>query len=95
MYIHNSMFMYTSTHFVFLTDPREWTEEHVIYWLNWAKNEFSLVSMNLDPFYKMKGRAMVDLGKEKFLAITPPFTGDILWEHLDILQKGECASRST
>ncbi|EDX14045.1 pnt [Drosophila simulans] len=68
-------------------DPREWTEEHVIYWLNWAKNEFSLVSMNLDPFYKMKGRAMVDLGKEKFLAITPPFTGDILWEHLDILQK--------
>ncbi|KAH8356357.1 hypothetical protein KR084_005632 [Drosophila pseudotakahashii] len=68
-------------------DPREWTEEHVIYWLNWAKNEFSLLSMNLDPFYKMKGRAMVDLGKEKFLAITPPFTGDILWEHLDILQK--------
>ncbi|XP_041449478.1 ETS-like protein pointed isoform X2 [Drosophila obscura] len=68
-------------------DPREWTEEHVIYWLNWAKNEFSLVSMNLDPFYKMTGRAMVELGKEKFLAITPPFTGDILWEHLDILQK--------
>ncbi|XP_039491240.1 ETS-like protein pointed isoform X1 [Drosophila santomea] len=68
-------------------DPREWTEEHVIYWLNWAKNEFSLVSMNLDPFYKMKGRDMVDLGKEKFLAITPAFTGDILWEHLDILQK--------
>lgn len=49
--------------------------------------------MNLDPFYKMKGRAMVDLGKEKFLAITPPFTGDILWEHLDILQKGEYVSR--
>ncbi|EDV94362.1 GH20724 [Drosophila grimshawi] len=66
-------------------DPRDWTEEHVIYWLNWAKNEFSLLSMV--PFCKMTGREMVELGKEKFLAITPPFTGDILWEHLDILQK--------
>ncbi|TDG47454.1 hypothetical protein AWZ03_006182 [Drosophila navojoa] len=68
-------------------DPREWTEEHVIYWLNWAKNEFSLLSMDLGPFCKMTGREMVELGKEKFLAITPAFTGDILWEHLDILQK--------
>uniref|UniRef100_A0A0A1WLJ3 ETS-like protein pointed, isoform P2/D n=1 Tax=Zeugodacus cucurbitae TaxID=28588 RepID=A0A0A1WLJ3_ZEUCU len=68
-------------------DPREWKEEHVIYWLNWASKEFSLVSMNLEPFIKMKGRDMIELGKERFLAITPPFTGDILWEHLDILQK--------
>lgn len=71
-------------------DPREWTEEHVIYWLNWAIKEFSLVSMNLEPFSKMKGRDMIELGKDKFLAITPAFTGDILWEHLDILQKGKC-----
>ncbi|ALC46024.1 pnt [Drosophila busckii] len=66
-------------------DPREWTEEHVIYWLSWAKNEFSL--LDLGQFCKMTGREMVELGKEKFLAITPTFTGDILWEHLDILQK--------
>lgn len=45
--------------------------------------------MNLEPFIKMKGRDMVELGKDKFLAITPAFTGDILWEHLDILQKGK------
>ena len=70
------------------TDPREWAEDHVIYWLNWAMKEFSLVSMNLEPFIKMKGRDLVELGKEKFTAITPAFTGDILWEHLDILQKG-------
>lgn len=31
---------------------------------------------------------MVALGREGFLAIAPPFTGDILWEHLEILQKG-------
>ncbi|XP_037809999.1 ETS-like protein pointed isoform X3 [Lucilia sericata] len=68
-------------------DPRQWTEEHVIYWLNWAIKEFSLVSMNHEPFLKMKGRDIIELGKDKFLAITPAFTGDILWEHLDILQK--------
>ncbi|XP_055840030.1 ETS-like protein pointed isoform X2 [Episyrphus balteatus] len=68
-------------------DPREWTEDHVIYWLNWATKEFSLESMNIQPFLKMTGRAMVALGRERFLAIAPPFTGDILWEHLEILQK--------
>lgn len=31
---------------------------------------------------------MVALGREGFLAKAPPFTGDILWEHLEILQKG-------
>lgn len=36
----------------------------------------------------MRGRDMVALGRERFLAIAPPFTGDILWEHLEILQKG-------
>lgn len=72
-----------------VADPREWTEEHVVYWLNWAIKEFSLVSMNHEPFLKLKGRDIIELGKDKFLAITPAFTGDILWEHLDILQKGK------
>lgn len=38
----------------------------------------------------MHGRDIVGLGREGFLAIAPPFTGDILWEHLEILQKGKC-----
>lgn len=37
----------------------------------------------------MHGRDIVGLGREGFLAIAPPFTGDILWEHLEILQKGK------
>ena len=36
----------------------------------------------------MRGKEMCSLGKESFLERTPPFMGDILWEHLDILQKG-------
>lgn len=38
---------------------------------------------------KMHGRDIVELGREGFLAMAPPFTGDILWEHLDILQRGK------
>lgn len=45
--------------------------------------------MNIEPFSKMCGRDMIALGREGFLAIAPPFTGDILWEHLEILQKGK------
>lgn len=84
---------FASTHalwFLFyFADPRQWTEEHVIYWLNWATKEFSLECMNIEPFSKMRGRDMIALGREGFLAIAPPFTGDILWEHLEILQKGK------
>lgn len=38
---------------------------------------------------KMHGRDIVGLGRDGFLDIAPPFTGDILWEHLEILQKGK------
>lgn len=70
-------------------DPRQWTEEHVLLWMDWAKNEFCLDPKLKDSFAKMRGSDMVALGREGFLAIAPPFTGDILWEHLEILQKGE------
>jgi Sterile alpha motif (SAM)/Pointed domain len=75
-------------HFSF-TDPRQWTAEHVLIWLNWAKREFSLEINNVEAFMKMHGCDIVGLGREGFLAIAPPFTGDILWEHLEILQKGK------
>lgn len=29
------------------------------------------------------------MGKESFLARAPAFMGDILWEHLELLQKGK------
>lgn len=61
----------------------------MIIWLNWSIKEFSLESVNKEPFLKMSGRDIIGLGREGFLAIAPPFTGDILWEHLEILQKGK------
>jgi Sterile alpha motif (SAM)/Pointed domain len=57
-------------------------------WLNWAKREFSLEINNVEAFFKMSGRDIIGLGREGFLAIAPQFTGDILWEHLEILLKG-------
>lgn len=71
------------------TDPRHWSEEHVVCWLSWASKEFSLECVNIEAFSKMRGRDIVALSKEGFLAKAPPFTGDILWEHLEILQKGK------
>lgn len=37
----------------------------------------------------MSGREICSLGKEDFLRRTPPFMGDILWEHLDMMLKGK------
>lgn len=37
----------------------------------------------------MRGKDMCAMGKDAFLARAPPFMGDILWEHLEQLQKGK------
>lgn len=70
------------------TDPREWSEADIKHWLNWAIKEFSLDGVNMSNF-NMKGKEMCGLGKEGFLARVPPFMGDILWEHLDMMLKGK------
>ncbi|KAK6638717.1 Protein C-ets-1 [Polyplax serrata] len=69
-------------------NPKQWTETHVAHWLCWAIREFSLEGVSIQQFY-MKGKDICAMGKENFLARAPPFTGDILWEHLEILQKGK------
>ncbi|CAG0912325.1 unnamed protein product [Notodromas monacha] len=67
-------------------DPMQWTDAHVAQWLLWATREFSLEGLQPELLF-MPGKDMCALGREKFLSLTPPFMGDILWEHLDILQK--------
>lgn len=53
----------------------------------WAVNEFSLKDVDFQKFC-MNGAALCALGKDCFLELAPDFVGDILWEHLEILQKG-------
>ncbi|EQB77998.1 v-ets erythroblastosis virus E26 oncogene 1 isoform 3-like protein [Camelus ferus] len=68
------------------SDPRQWTETHVRDWVMWAVNEFSLKGVDFQKFC-MNGAALCALGKDCFLELAPDFVGDILWEHLEILQK--------
>ena len=71
-------------------DPRSWTEEHVAHWLNWAIREFSLQGPHIDSFVsslRMGGKQVCSMSKEEFISRAPPFMGDILWAHLEILQK--------
>ncbi|KAG9348275.1 hypothetical protein JZ751_002010 [Albula glossodonta] len=67
-------------------DPRQWTENHVREWLTWTVNEFSLKNVDFHKFC-MNGASLCALGKERFLDLAPDFVGDILWEHLEMLQK--------
>ncbi|XP_066262603.1 protein C-ets-1 isoform X1 [Euwallacea similis] len=67
-------------------DPRQWSENHVAHWLQWAAKEFSLECSPLHQF-RMKGKDICAMGKDAFLARAPAFVGDILWEHLELLQK--------
>ena len=73
---------------ILLTDPQNWLAAQVMQWLNWAICEFSLEGINMGNF-NMLGKDLIQLGREAFLSRAPPFMGDILWEHLEILQKGE------
>merc|ERR1712223_1883489 len=71
-------------------DPRSWTKEHVSHWLSWAIREFSLAEPNYSQFvqqFQITGKEACALSKDEFLARAPNFMGDILWAHLEMLQK--------
>ncbi|KAL4660643.1 protein C-ets-1-like [Arapaima gigas] len=67
-------------------DPVQWSESHVTSWLCWTVNEFSLRNVDFRQFC-MDGATLCALGKERFLDLAPDFVGDILWEHLEMLQR--------
>ncbi|VVD01548.1 unnamed protein product [Leptidea sinapis] len=71
-------------------DPRQWSEAAVAAWLRWAAREFSLEGVALQQFARAQGKDICAMGREEFVARAPAFMGDILWEHLEILQKAGC-----
>ncbi|XP_063439575.1 transforming protein p54/c-ets-1-like isoform X1 [Mytilus trossulus] len=78
----------------FAKDPALWTELHITKWLQWAIQEFHLENINMNNF-RMNGQTLVKMAKEDFLTLAPPFMGDILWEHLDLLQKEAAEERAS
>ncbi|KAG1673983.1 Protein c-ets-1-B [Nymphon striatum] len=73
-------------------NPRLWKDVDVTHWLSWATKEFCLEGVSINCFATMKGKEVCQLGKEALLARLPPFMGDILWEHLEILLKAGTSS---
>ncbi|XP_041470184.1 protein c-ets-1-B-like isoform X2 [Lytechinus variegatus] len=69
-------------------DPSKWSECQVVAWVLWAIKEFSLEGVSVGNF-RIIGRDLCTLPKADFLSRAPPFMGDILWEHIDMLRK-EC-----
>ncbi|CAN0216264.1 unnamed protein product [Lampetra planeri] len=69
-------------------DPTVWTAGQVSQWLLWAATEFSLEGLDVSRL-ALSGRALCSLGKERFLRLAPDYVGDILWEHLELLLRGE------
>ncbi|EFN67411.1 Transforming protein p54/c-ets-1 [Camponotus floridanus] len=77
-------------------DPRQWSETAVAHWLQWAIGEFSLEGVPMQSWQHMTGKQICAMGKESFLERTPTtFMGDILWEHLEILQKNVDAAKAS
>lgn len=83
-FFNNQLFYYEQNK----TDPQHWTESDVAHWLTWSIKEFNLEGLDPQNFI-MTGKSMCDMGKEIFLAQTPPYAGVILWEHLDRLLRGK------
>ncbi|XP_064394361.1 Friend leukemia integration 1 transcription factor-like [Halichondria panicea] len=67
------------------SDPMQWTQRNVCQWLNWAAKEFDMSQINLCNF-SFSGPQLCSLSKEEFLSRAPPFTGDILYSHLNLLR---------
>jgi len=70
-----------------MIDPSQWSTTHVCQWLQWAVDNFNLEGIDAAQFQCL-GVDLLRQGRDRFLLRAPPYVGDILWEHLDILQKG-------
>lgn len=67
-------------------DPQKWSQQHVVAWIRWAVNELSLEGVS-EANFNLTGADLCGLSMLDFLSRTPPFMGDILWEHLDMMKK--------
>lgn len=75
-------------------DPAQWNKLHVIQWLDWVMHEYALIGIRTDRF-NMSGKEMCQLGKEAFLERAPPYVGDVLWEHLEVMKREAAQERAS
>lgn len=63
----------------------QWTRKNVCQWLIWTAKEFDLSPIDPDRF-PFTGPQLCSVSKEEFLNRAPPFVGDILYSHLNLLR---------
>lgn len=68
-----------------LGDPMKWSEVQVSQWLDWAVHEFGFNPINKTN-WQLSGLQLCALSKEEFLEKAPPYIGDILHSHLNLLK---------
>ncbi|BFZ14314.1 hypothetical protein BsWGS_17353 [Bradybaena similaris] len=69
-------------------DPVLWDRLHVNQWLQWFSQEFFPSDLQISSFnFNMDGDQLCAMSKKEFLERCPPYVGDIIWEHLDIMKK--------
>ena len=66
-------------------DPMEWSTDHVSQWLSWAEKEFAFSAIERSGF-KLSGAQLCSLSREEFLRRAPPYTGDVLLSHFNLLR---------
>ncbi|XP_070557737.1 protein C-ets-1-like isoform X2 [Ptychodera flava] len=54
----------------FPRDPRDWTRDHVIYWLLWATSHYKIEPVEVERFH-MNGIGLTYLNREGFLRRAP------------------------
>ncbi|KAK3085144.1 hypothetical protein FSP39_025064 [Pinctada imbricata] len=67
-------------------EPLHWNKSHVVSWVHWIKQEFSIEGVSMGNF-DVSGQELCKMDKEQFMQLAPPFCGDIFWFHLEKLQK--------
>lgn len=63
----------------------KWTTHHVEQWLDWAVQEFGFNTVDKSNF-QLTGLQLCALSREDFLKQAPPYTGDVLYSHLNLLK---------
>lgn len=63
----------------------KWSEVQVGQWLDWAVHEFGFNQINKTN-WQLSGLQLCALSKEEFLEKAPPYIGDVLHSHLNLLK---------
>ena len=63
----------------------QWSESQVGQWLDWAVQEFEFNPIDKSN-WQLSGLQLCALSKEEFLERAPPYTGDVLHSHLNLLK---------